>query len=179
LIDGLLYHETELNIQEHYAVTGGYTDQVFGLCHLLGFRFAPRLRVLGDRKLYNIESPTLYPKLDLLMGGTINTKQITDHWDEMLRLTASLRLETVAASLLLRKLASYPRQNGLAWALREVGRLEKTLFTLEWLQSVSRWPCAGHGNSVVHPLACRFMRIAVANTPATAIRLCWLKRPFR
>ncbi len=50
--------------------------------------------------------------------------------------TASLRLGTVTASLLLRKLASYPRQNGLAWALREVGRLEKTLFTLEWLQSV-------------------------------------------
>src|SRR5438045_9030828 len=37
---------------------------------------------------------------------------------------------------MLRKLASYPRQNGLAWALREVGRIEKTLFTLEWLQSL-------------------------------------------
>src|SRR5438128_2442667 len=112
------------------------TDQVFGLCYLLGYRFAPRLRDLGDRKLYSIESPALYTNLDLLMGGTINTKQITDHWDELLRLTASLRLGTVTASLLLRKLASYPRQNGLAWALREVGRLEKTLFTLEWLQSV-------------------------------------------
>lgn len=35
---------------------------------------------------------------------------------------------------MLNKLASYPRQNGLAWALRELGRLEKSLFTLEWLQ---------------------------------------------
>lgn len=112
------------------------TDQVFGLCHLLGFRFAPRLRDLGDRKLYSIEAPLLYPDLCLLMGGSINTKQITDNWDELLRLTASLRLGTVTASLLLRKLASYPRQNGVAWALREVGRIEKTLFTLEWLQSV-------------------------------------------
>ena len=42
----------------------------------------------------------------------------------------------MTASLILRKLASYPRQNGLAWALREVGRLEKTLFTLEWFQSL-------------------------------------------
>lgn len=106
------------------------------MCHLLGFRFAPRLCDLGDRKLYSIESPVLYSNLNLLMGGTITTKQIADHWDELLRLTASLRLGTVTASLLLRKLASYPRQNGLAWALREVGRLEKTLFTLEWLQSV-------------------------------------------
>jgi TnpA family transposase len=37
---------------------------------------------------------------------------------------------------MLRKLGSYPRQNGLAVALRELGRIERTLFTLEWLQNV-------------------------------------------
>ena len=31
---------------------------------------------------------------------------------------------------------SYPRQNGLAVALRELGRIERTLFILDWLQSV-------------------------------------------
>jgi TnpA family transposase len=136
MIDGLLYHETDLDIHEHYADTGGYTDQVFSTCHLLGFRFAPRLRDLGDRKLYTVEKTSSYPDLSLLIGGTVNVKQITEHWDELLRLTASLRLGTVTASLMLRKLASYPRQNGLAWALREVGRIEKTLFTLEWFQSL-------------------------------------------
>jgi TnpA family transposase len=35
----------------------------------------------------------------------------------------------------MRKLASYPRQNGLALALREIGRLERTLLLLEWLRS--------------------------------------------
>lgn len=34
---------------------------------------------------------------------------------------------------MLRRLGSYPRQNGLALALREVGRIERTLFTLDWL----------------------------------------------
>jgi TnpA family transposase len=43
---------------------------------------------------------------------------------------------TVTASLMLRKLGSYPRQNGLAIALRELGRFERTLFILDWLQSV-------------------------------------------
>ena len=37
---------------------------------------------------------------------------------------------------MLRKLGSYPRQNGLAVALRELGRVERTLFILFWLQSV-------------------------------------------
>jgi len=34
----------------------------------------------------------------------------------------------------LRKLSAYPRQNGLALALKELGKLERTLFTLQWLQ---------------------------------------------
>jgi TnpA family transposase len=49
------------------------------------------------------------------------------------RIAASIHTGTVAASLILRQLASYPRQNGLAAALRELGRLERTLFTLDWL----------------------------------------------
>lgn len=47
VIDGLLHHETDLHIEEHYTDTAGYTDQVFGLTNLLGFRFAPRLRDLA------------------------------------------------------------------------------------------------------------------------------------
>jgi TnpA family transposase len=37
---------------------------------------------------------------------------------------------------MLRKLGSYPPQNGLALALRELGRIERTLFILDWLQNV-------------------------------------------
>jgi len=39
----------------------------------------------------------------------------------------------VAPSRILRKLAAYPRQNDLAAALREVGRIERTLFIIEWI----------------------------------------------
>jgi TnpA family transposase len=53
---------------------------------------------------------------------------------EVMRLTASIKQGTVTASLILRKLAAYPRQNSLAMGLREYGRLERTLFTLKWLR---------------------------------------------
>ena len=53
-----------------------------------------------------------------------------------MRLATSIKQGTVTASLMLRKLGSYPRQNGLAVALRELGRIERTLFILDWLQSV-------------------------------------------
>src|SRR5260370_8478572 len=41
MIDGLLYHETYLQINEHYTDTLSYTDQVFSLAHLLASRFPP------------------------------------------------------------------------------------------------------------------------------------------
>jgi Tn3 transposase DDE domain len=43
VLDGLLYHESNLRIEEHYTDTAGFTDHVFAFCHLLGFRFAPRI----------------------------------------------------------------------------------------------------------------------------------------
>jgi len=43
--------ESDLRIEEHYTDTAGFTDHVFALMHLLGFRFAPRIRDLGDTKL--------------------------------------------------------------------------------------------------------------------------------
>ena len=52
VLDGLLYHESDLRIEEHYTDTAGFTDHVFALMHLLGFRFAPRIRDLTDRRLY-------------------------------------------------------------------------------------------------------------------------------
>ena len=36
---------------------------------------------------------------------------------------------------MLKKLSAYPRQNGLAKALREIGRIERTLFTLDWIKN--------------------------------------------
>ena len=51
VLDGLLYHESDLRIEEHYIDTAGFTDHVFGLMHLLGFRFAPRIRGLADKRL--------------------------------------------------------------------------------------------------------------------------------
>ncbi|WP_425292543.1 Tn3 family transposase [Citrobacter freundii] len=57
---------------------------------------------------------------------------------DILRLASSIKQGTVTASLMLRKLGSYPRQNGLAVALRELGRIERTLFIRgrDWLAKV-------------------------------------------
>jgi len=68
-----------------------------------------------------------------MVGGTINTRLIEENADEVFRLAASIRHGTVGASVMLRKLAGYPRQNPVAGALREIGRIERSLFMLDWL----------------------------------------------
>ncbi|MDR6775715.1 TnpA family transposase [Azospirillum sp. BE72] len=110
-------------------------DHVFALCHLLGFRFAPRIPNLHDRRLYTFGPAATWPTLEPFIAGRIDEARIQAHWDDLLRLATSIRTGAVPASLMLKRLGSYPRQNGLALALREVGRLERTLFTLEWLQN--------------------------------------------
>jgi TnpA family transposase len=128
VLDGLLYHESELQIEEHYTDTAGFTDHVFAFCHLLGFRFAPRIRHVGETRLFSVEKSSRYPTLEKLIGGAISTKQIAADWDEALRLAASIQQGTVTASLMLRKLGAYPRQNALALALREIGKLNARCF---------------------------------------------------
>ena len=133
VIDGLLYHGGDVDIAVHHTDGGGVSDHVFALCHLLGFRFAPRIPSLDDRRLHTFGPATTWPTLNPFIAGKIDEALITTYWDDLLRLATSVRLGTVPASLMLRRLGSYPRQNGLALALREVGRIERTLFTLDWL----------------------------------------------
>lgn len=133
VIDGLLYHGADLKVAVHHVDGGGVSDHVFALCHFLGFRFAPRIPNLHDRRLYAFGPAASWPNLEPFIAGRIDEDLIRAHWDDLLRLATSIRTGTVPASLMLKRLGSYPRQNGLALALREVGRIERSLFTLDWL----------------------------------------------
>ena len=127
VIDGLLYHEADLSIATHHTDGGGVSDHVFALAHALGIRFAPRIPNLAERRLYAFGAASVWPELASFIAGRPDEKAIITHWDDVLRLTASVRTGVVSASLMLRRLGNYPRQNGLAIALREIGRIERTL----------------------------------------------------
>lgn len=134
VLDALLYHQSEVPTGRHHTDGGGDSDHVFALCSLLGFQFAPRIPDLKHRRLYSFGKASDHPTLAPLIGGRINVALIRAHWADILRIVASLRTGTVTASVIMRQLAAYPRQNGVAAALRELGRLERTLFTLDWIE---------------------------------------------
>jgi TnpA family transposase len=135
VLDGLLHHGTSLQIDTHFTDTGGVSDHVFILCAMLGIRFCPRLRDFPDRKFASIEPATIYSFIQPLFGRRIRTDVIREHWDDVLRLVASLKAGTVLPSAMLKRLAAFQRQNQLDFALQELGRIERTLFMLDWLES--------------------------------------------
>ncbi len=120
------------------------SEHIFALCSLLGFQFAPRIPDLKHRRLYSFGKLSDYPTLAPLIGGRINVALIRAYWTDILRIIASLRAGTVTASVTMRQLASHPRQNGIAAALRELGRMERTLFTLDWIEDPELRRSAGH-----------------------------------
>jgi TnpA family transposase len=132
-LDALLYHQSEVAARRHHTDGGGDSGHVFALCILVGLQFAPRIPDLKHRRLYSFGKRSAYPALEPMIAGHINVELIRAQWSEILRIIASIRTGTVTASPVMRQLASHPRQNGLAAALRELERMARTQFTLDWI----------------------------------------------
>lgn len=133
ILDGLLMNETGKHIKEQYADTGGFTDHVFAATSLLSYRFIPRIRDLPSKRLHLFDPSSAPKELRGLIGGKIRERLITDNWPDILRAAATMAAGIMPPSQLLKKFAAYPRQHELAAALREVGRIERTLFIIDWL----------------------------------------------
>ena len=133
ILDGLLMNETGKKIREQYVDTGGFTDHVFAAAALLGYRFVPRIRDLPSTKLYAFDPGAAPKALKSLIGGKIKENLILVHWPDILRSAATMAAGIMPPSQLLRKFAAFPRQHDLALALREIGRVERTLFIIDWL----------------------------------------------
>nr|WP_216710525.1 Tn3 family transposase [Polymorphobacter megasporae] len=83
--------------------------------------------------MFVINPDPAYAPLAPLVGGKIDTRRIEPHRDEVLRLGASIGSGLVPPSVILKKIAATPRQNGLSLALREIGRIERSIFICDWL----------------------------------------------
>jgi TnpA family transposase len=135
VLDGLLYHGTQLQPREHYTDTHGYTDLIFGVTHLLGVRFAPRLKDLPEQRLWRLPNAETYSQIDEALADKLNVNLIRDTWDEIVRLMASIRSGKVRASLIIGKLSAASKKNRLFRGLQEFGRLIKTAYLAEYLHN--------------------------------------------
>ena len=133
ILDGLLMTRAGRRVREQYADSGGFTDHVFAVTSLLGYRFIPRIRDLPSKRLHVFKPRRVPQPLIALTGNRIREDVIVRNWPDILRVAATLASGVLPPSQLLRKFAAYPRQHELAVALREIGRVERTLFIVDWL----------------------------------------------
>ncbi|EEH7833245.1 Tn3 family transposase, partial [Salmonella enterica] len=133
VLEGLLEQQTGLNPVEIMTDTAGTGDIIFGLFWLLGYQFSPRLADAGEAVFWRADKAANYGALDELARGCVDLSKIESHWDEMMRVAGSLKLGTIHASELIRSLLRSTRPSGLAQAIMEVGRVNKTLYLLNYI----------------------------------------------
>lgn len=137
IIDGLLKNTSAIQPDTLHADTQGQATPVFALAHLLGIKLMPRIRHWQDLVFFRPDKATRYAHIDALFGEAIDWRLIETHWQDLLRVVLSIRAGTVLPSTLLRKLGHYSRKNRLYQAFRELGRVVRTVFLLQYLADVT------------------------------------------
>lgn len=133
LLSVVLEQETELQPTQIITDTGAYSDVVFGLFRLLGYRFSPRLADVGGTRFWRIDSNANYGLPNGIARQKVNLERIAEHWDDFLRLAGSLKLGLVSPTSIMRTLQVGDRPTRLAQALSEFGRIDKTLHVLNYI----------------------------------------------
>ena len=134
LLDLLLSNDSAIQPESVHADTQGQSLPVFGLAALLGFELLPRIRNWHDLNFYRPDLRTRYKHIDSLFGdNAIDWDLLEKHWPDLLRTGISIREGRLSSVTLLRRLGNHSRRSRLYKALRELGRVVRTVTLLRYL----------------------------------------------
>lgn len=137
VIDGIMRNEI-VKSDIHSTDTHGYNEAIFGITHMLGISFAPRLKGLKHKALYIFKDHPRIKRIDLNIKPDhyVSEKLIIENWDEFLRLVVTIKLKENTASDIFRRLNSYSKQHSLYRTVKAFGQIIKSLFILRYLDDV-------------------------------------------
>ncbi|MEW8287035.1 MAG: Tn3 family transposase [Candidatus Thiodiazotropha endolucinida] len=138
MVDGVLKNEV-VQSEMHSTDTDGYTEALFGITDIVKLSFAPRIKKPGKRHLYSFKRPSHYKrkKYPILPKSKVDIALIRKHWDDILRLCASIKLGKVTASQIFKRLNSKStKQNPLYDAIKAYGGITKTIYLLRYADDV-------------------------------------------
>ena len=136
VLDGVLYHESDLDLEEHYTDTHGYTEINFAAFVMVGMRFCPRIRSLHRQRIYCADPTRHHGVLEpVLKRGrrAVNFRLIAEQWDRIGQFYAAFPAGHATASAALQRLNRFQASNRFYAANRELGRALKTEFVLQYM----------------------------------------------
>ncbi|MDG1611840.1 Tn3 family transposase [Bacillus paranthracis] len=130
MIEGLLRHCTNMEMEKNYVETHGQSEVAFAFCHLLGFQLMPRFKAIHAQKLYrpDVGMQDSYPNLQPVLTRSINWNLIEQQYDQMIKYATA---ETEAVLKRFTRNSGHPTYR----ALSELGKPLKIIFLCEYLSS--------------------------------------------
>ena len=136
VLDGVLYHESDLDLEEHYTDTHGYTEINFAAFAMIGMRFCPRIRSVHRQRIYCADPTRDHGVLEpVLQRGrrSVNFRLIAEQWERIGQFYAAFPAGHATASAALQRLNRFRASNRFYGANRELGRALKTEFVLQYM----------------------------------------------
>lgn len=138
MIQGILYHDTLMDISEISVDTHGQSVIGFAFSEFFHFDLLPRIKNINKQKLYcsSRSKKKSYTNLtDALASDNIGWNKIRNHYREMVRYAAALKMRTVEPDVLMKCLSADNKSNPVYQALMEIGKASKTIFLCRYLSS--------------------------------------------
>ena len=139
MIEGVMRHCTEMSVEKNYVDSHGQSEVAFAFCHLLGFQLLPTLKGISRKKLYRVEpgDSSQYPNLKSILTRPIKWDLIAQQYDEMVKYATALRLGTAESESILRRFTRENVKHPTYQALQELGKVKRTIFICQYLESES------------------------------------------
>ncbi len=101
MIEGVIHHCTEMEIDRQYVDSHGQSTVAFAFCQLLGFQLMPRLKAIHVQKLSRPDAgqPDAYPNLRAILTRPIDWELIRQQYDQMVKYVTAVRLGTAETEL--------------------------------------------------------------------------------
>ncbi|BAS18641.1 transposase for transposon Tn1546 (plasmid) [Arthrobacter sp. Hiyo8] len=103
MIEGVLRHDTEAEIEANYVDTHGASIVGFAFTELLGFKLLPRLKNIGSIRLYRAGNEEVYGEINPVLSRPINWDIIAQQYDQMVKYATALKLGTAESETILRR----------------------------------------------------------------------------
>jgi TnpA family transposase len=137
MIEGVVHHCTEMEIDRQYVDSHGQSTIAFAFCQLLGFQLMPRLKAIPVQKLSRPEAgqPDAYANLQAVLTRPIDWELVRQQYDQMVKYVTAVRLGTAETESILRRFVRSNIQHPTYKALAELGKAVKTIFLCRYLHS--------------------------------------------